>query len=1176
MVKPEVESAQSLVHQYIPKELLTKLETARTRGIMVGDRRIVTILFSDVKGSTAAAEKLDPEEWAEIMNGAFRHLIAPVYRYEGTLARLMGDAILAFFGAPIAHEDDPQRAVLAGLDIIGGIRSYREEVKRRWGLDFDVRVGINTGLVVVGEVGSDLRMEYTALGDTVNVASRMEQSAKPGTVQIAGDTYKLVAPLFEFDDLGGIEVKGKSEPVHAYLVLRPKAEPGSLRGIEGLDAPLVGREREMKILRDAISNLRQGRGQIVSVMGEAGLGKSRLIAELSKALASEGLPSVSKLKSDQGARGTIGTAIAWYEGRSLSYESSTPYAPFVNLFKSCFGLQAEETDGGKYNRVRAYVSELTPERVEEIAPFIATMLGIKLTGEDAERVRYLEPPHLRGRVFKATFDLFDRLSGMMPIIVVFEDLHWADPTSLDLIEQLMPLADRAPIAIVCLFRPWRQEASWRFHEVAARDYIHRYTQIVLEPLGQEDSRALVANLLHIEDLPEKVRKLVLTKAEGNPFFIEEVIRSLLDAKLVVRENSHWRATREIENIAIPDTLAGVITARLDRLGEEPKRVVQTASVIGREFGLTALADVHGAREVLNVALSDLQRRELIRERSSIPERVYTFKHALTQEAAYASLLLSKRRELHRRVAECLEGIAPESVNDIARHFTEAKEPARALPYLVKAGDLAARSYSTAEAIGLYTQAISILETQKDLQLTRHSYEGLGGVLTFAHEVPRAVENYRKMLRIAQAENDLPMQVSALNKLGFVAALMQGQIPEAERHLVDAERLANQCADRAGLAELHMTYCYIRTSTGNFDDAVTHLKEAAQIGSDLNLEEARLFGLTHTANTLAFMTRFDDAWQAAGEARRVAEEVGNRRYLAELLTFTIPSYHLRNGDLEEARQAAEEGVNIAAEIGAADHESTGAYMLGQLAEMRGEHERAVMRYERALGAGRTAGMPFLQSSALCGLGTAYLGISEDLLNKATEFHAQALKIMEMPLGAAMGAMNWAEIGFCAMAAGNIEGAKEFFQKGLTTPSAPIHMLRPKLLVGSALVALARNNLDEAARLIHVARGFAEAGAMKHYYPLVELTDAKVSMAQGKNQQALGHFTRAEGLALDMKMRPPVWQARAGAAQVLSALGRRIEAEEKRRQAREVIDEIAGLFQDEKLRTMYLDSATKKLA
>ena len=270
--------------RFIPRAFAEKLQIARTSGSMAGERRVVTMLFCDVKGSTAAAGQLDPEEWTEIINGAFEHMIRPVYKYEGTVARLMGDGLLAFFGAPIAHEDDPQRAVLAGLDIVSGIHSYRENVGQRYDIDLDVRVGINTGEVVVGAVGSDLRMEYTAMGDAINLAARMEQSASPGTVQIAGETHKLIGPLFEFEALGGIKVKGKAEPVLAYRVLARKSTPGRLRGIEGLEAPLIGRQSEWSGLLSATEALQKGIGQIIFLVGEAGLGKSRLIRELFNAV----------------------------------------------------------------------------------------------------------------------------------------------------------------------------------------------------------------------------------------------------------------------------------------------------------------------------------------------------------------------------------------------------------------------------------------------------------------------------------------------------------------------------------------------------------------------------------------------------------------------------------------------------------------------------------------------------------------------------------------------------------------------------------------------------------------------------------------------------------------------------------------------------------------------------
>ena len=791
-------------------------------------------------------------------------------------------------------------------------------------------------------------------------------------------------------------------------------------------------------------------------------------------------------------------------------------------------------------------------------------------------MKYLEPPQLRERVFVATCDFFTQLAAARPLVLVFEDLHWVDPTSLELLERLLALTDQAPLMVVAVFRPWSQEPSWHFHEIATRDYSHRYTPIHLEPLDGVDSRQLVANLLHVEDLPEKVRALILTKDEGNPFFVEEVIRSLLDSELVVRENSHWRATREIENIAVPDTLAGVINARLDRLDEGARRVVQTAAVIGREFRFDALTSVYEVEQDCGPALAELERRELVREKSRIPPKVYMFKHNLTQEAAYGTLLLRRRRELHRRVAECLEQTEPDRVNDIARHFLEAQEQAMALPYLIEAGDRAGRAYSTPGAIESYRKALEILDTTTDLTLARRAHEGLGSALTFSFDIPGAVETYHTMLHLAQEHEDIPMQVSALNKLGFVTALMKGEFPEAEAHLEDARRLANSCNDLPGLAELHMTYCYIYTSTGEFDNALGHQQEALQIGRDLDEDEPTLFGMAHTANTMTFLTRFDEAWEKAEEARKKAEELGNRKYLSEALTFPIPVHHLRNGDIRSAREAAEEGMNIGALIGASAEESGGAFLVGQIEWLKGEYESAIESQHRALEAGRASGLPFLQVSSLCALGTIYQDISMELSGQAMEYHTQALELMELPLGTAMGASSWAEVGFCAMASGDVERASQLFHKGLTISTAMKYLARPQLLIGSAFIELTKGRADEAAKLVHEARQFVEVRAMKHLYAFVAFAGAQVSAAQGRGEQALESFTQAEAHALRMQMRPLVWQARAGAAQVLAGTGQTSQAEAKRTQARDMVDEIAGLFKDEKLRGMFLESVASKLA
>ncbi len=1149
-----------------PAPLADKMRAAH----LEGERKTVTVLFADVVGSTALAEQMDAEDWTTIMNRAFERLSPAIYVYEGTIARLMGDALLAFFGAPVAHEDDPVRAIRAALDLLAAARKYAADVRRDRGIEFAVRVGMNTGLVVVGGVGSDLKYEYTAMGDAVNLAARMQTAADPDTVLISEHTYRLAARFFEFEDRGMIAIKGKAEPVQAYRVIGERRGVVQARGIEGLTSPLIGRDSEMRILRGAVSELRQGRGQIVSVMGDAGLGKSRLVAELRQWLIADG---VSLIANGLSPFGQTPYAFGWLEGRSLSYETTTPYAPFADLLHQALELRSDATAPKQYDTIKARVAKVAPGHAADIAPFLAMLLQIPPTGEDVERVQYLEPPQVRQRVFQAVIDFIEGLAAQRPLVLVFEDLHWADPTSLDLLEQVAPLAERATLMILALFRSQPHEPSWRFHESAARDYAHRYTSIMLQPLDDESSRELVANLLEIEDLPETVRRLILRKAEGNPFFVEEVIRSLLDARLVVRDNSHWRATREIENIAVPDTLIGVITARLDRLDDESKRVAQAASVIGREFQSNVLASVYETPPTLDGALDRLQQRELIREKSRLPQRAYLFKHVLTQEAAYASVLLSRRRELHRRVATCLERIAPDRVGDIARHFLEAQEMARALPYLVKAGDRVARAYATPEAIGFYTRALEILQTVEDLNLARRAYEGLGSALMLVNDIQRAVENYHTMLHYAEARGDAPMRVSALNKLSS-AAMWLGQFELIERHLTESEHLARASEDRVGMAELYTVRCNVCLSTADFGGAVKYLGESVQIGRELNLKEQLAFGLTHMANTQLFLTRFDEMWETAQEGLQLARELGDRQHESELLACPIPFYHLRNGNLDAARQAAEEGVSLAARIGSAYSESVGSWVLGNLAQMRGEHEGAIASYRRAADAGRASGYLMFEVIPLGALGSAYLEVSETFLEQAAGYHVQALKLMEHPTGAPAGGTAWADIGFCVLAKGDLDRAHEFFQKGLTVPTTQGLLSRPRHLIGLASVALAHNQIDDAAKFANEARAFVEERAMKHLLPLVAFTDARVSAARGEPERALEFFTRTEVLALEMQMRPLVWQAQVEAAKALSALGREVEAEAKRREARALIDEIAGLFTDAQLRAMFVESAAKK--
>jgi class 3 adenylate cyclase/tetratricopeptide (TPR) repeat protein len=731
--------------QYIPQELMTKLEAARSSGDMVGERRVVTMLFCDVDNSTAAAEMLDPEEWSEIINGAFERMIKPVYTYEGTVARLMGDGILAFFGAPLAHEDDPQRAVLAGLDMVTAIVPYGEKIKQEWGIDINVRVGINTGLVVVGAVGSDLRMEYTALGDAINLAARMEQTAKPGTVQIAYDTYKLIKPLFEFEELGGIEVKGKQEPVNAYRVIGRKMAAGRARGIEGLRAEMVGREGELQTMRGLVTDVKQGVGRIVCVLGEAGMGKSRLVSEAHNYL-----------------KQAPGPPCNWHETTSLSYESNQAYGLFQRLIRRVSGIGYDDAPRMMQKKLSALAESLPAERHERARQLFEALFG--LSGEGSTQP-------LEGETFKR--DLFEVINAWwrksfsdQPTVLVFDDMHWADAASVELLSGLLPLAGETGLLLICAFRAERQTPAWQLKTTADLDYNHRYTELSLRPLSRSESNELVNRLLATPEIPNGLRNSILEKSDGNPFFIEEVVRSLIENGVVISEErmvdgktqQFWVATSDGSDFSIPDNLQSLLAARMDRLEEATRATLQLASVIGRSFYLRVLQAIDESSPELDKQVRTLLRLDLIRESARVPEIEYSFRNPLTQEAVYETILLKRRREFHRRVAEAMEALYPERLEGLfgllAYHFTLAGETDKAVNHYRHASRQALSVYAHDEADQNLRAALELLRSSDNHETRLILLEELGDVCRLVRNFSMAISYYRQALEVWDAMEDM--------------------------------------------------------------------------------------------------------------------------------------------------------------------------------------------------------------------------------------------------------------------------------------------------------------------------------------------------------------------------------------------------------------------------------------
>jgi class 3 adenylate cyclase len=551
-----------------PEPLAEKMRAAH----LAGERKMVTALFADVVGSTALAEGMDAEDWTLIMNRAFDRISPAIYRYEGTIARLMGDAILAFFGAPVAHEDDPVRAVRAALDLLEAVREFAVEAQRDYGIEFQMRVGLNTGQVVVGEVGSDRKYEYTAMGDAINLAARMQSAARPMTTLIAEHTYRFVAPLFDCVDLGAIEVKGKSEPVRVYEVTGAKAEPGRLRGLAGLESPMVGRDAELTALLQASAATQAGLGRAALIVGEPGLGKSRLTAEWRAA-------------SDD---------LRWVEGRCLSYGQRLAYHLLIDLLRSLIGVPAAAAEPETRSALLALTEDLFPgETGLDVYPYLHDLLLGRngLEGAALDRVKALDPQALQSQYLSALRQLLRASAARQPLALVFEDIHWADPSSVELLIKLLPLAGEAPILFCFVTRPDRDAPGWKLVAAARETVGAGLTELSLNPLTEADSRQLVANLLEIESLPDRIRTIILQKAEGNPFFVEEVIRMLIDRGAIVKKGEGWVAGKEIENVDIPDNLQSLLLARIDRLPDDVKRTLRVASVIGRQFSVRVLEEV---------------------------------------------------------------------------------------------------------------------------------------------------------------------------------------------------------------------------------------------------------------------------------------------------------------------------------------------------------------------------------------------------------------------------------------------------------------------------------------------------------------------------------------------------------------------------------------------------------
>jgi serine/threonine protein kinase/tetratricopeptide (TPR) repeat protein len=659
------------------------------------ERRLATIMQVNLLGYSRLMEGLDPEEGASYLDEFTRISWSVIRKYGGRTNKITGSNFTVYFGVPIALEDAPKKAVNAAIEIRNGL----DDINREWKLPFNlgIRIGINTGMVIAGIIGTGGGKEFSVTGTTVTVASILGESAAAGQILVGEMTHRYTQDDFDYNKLKPIFVKDKREGASAFELLstREKIYRPTLGYERMIESPMVGRQKQLDLLEYLLSQTIAGKGSIVSIIGEAGIGKSRLIAEFKRV---EGFDKIILL-----------------EGRALSIGKNLSFHPIIDMIKTWANVQESDSPEVLAEKVHSAIREMSPDRVGEIFPFIATMMGKKLTGAHEERIRGIEGEALEKLILKNLRDWITKTAEKNSLLIILEDLHWADLTSIEFMESLFRIAESNPVMFVAAFRPNYEDTTERLSKTVKERYHKFHTEIVLESLDENHSEQLLYNLLKIKALPDKVKELITFRAGGNPYFIEEIVRNFIDEEIVEIKKGHFVLTKKIETAEIPETLSEVLMNRIDKLDDDTRSLLKIASVIGRNFFYKILASVAKTVGELDDKLLYLKKVQLIKERWRMEELEYLFEHALAQEAAYESILLKQRKMLHREIAHSIEQVFCDRLNEfygmLAFHYSKAEELDKAEEYMLKAGEEALKSSASSEALNYYREALDIYRKQ---------------------------------------------------------------------------------------------------------------------------------------------------------------------------------------------------------------------------------------------------------------------------------------------------------------------------------------------------------------------------------------------------------------------------------------------------------------------------------
>jgi class 3 adenylate cyclase/tetratricopeptide (TPR) repeat protein len=912
------------IRRYLPTGLADKILSQRDR--IEGERKLVTVMFCDMEGFTVLSEKLGPEEAYSIMDEVYEILINKVHDYEGTVNEMTGDGIMALFGAPIALEDAPQRAIRSAYSIHREIARFSDKIKQEREAipPLKMRIGIHTGSVVVGTLGNDLRVEFKAVGDTVNLASRMEGLAQPGSTYVSGETFKLTEGLFRYESLGEKEAKGKQEPIAVYRVIgtskqRTRFDVSAERGL----TPFVGRGRELELLLDGFERAKEGRGKAFSITAEAGVGKSRLLYEFRKAVSNEN--------------------VTLLEGKCLSYSRGITYHPIIDILRSNFDVREEDGDVEIRQKVRNGLKVLGVDGAS-ILPYILELLGAKNSGIDKIP---MSPEARKDRTMEAVKLITLKGSEIRPLIIATEDLHWMDKSSEEYLKNLLNSIPGARILLIFTYRP-------EFvHTWGGKSY---HSQLTLNRLSNRESLAMITYLLGTEEIGTNLKELVLEKTEGIPFFIEEFIKSLKDLGIIERKDDAYYLVKGAVEVTIPNTIQDVIMTRVDTLPDGAKDVLQTGSVIEREFSYELIKRVTGiSQDKLLSCMSVLKDSELLYERGIYLQSIYIFKHALTKEVVYDSILTKRRKRLHNEIGLAIEEISGINMEEfyaiLAEHFVIGENYQKGAKYSNLTAKQARKRSAFNDAISYAKKNVYCIEKlpqTDDMQKKRiDARTWLGQYylqMNYWEESKEAIEPIVNLAVKNDYKRRLPQIYTIMGEYNFH---IKDNLSECFSHLEEAIKIAEEINDFASIGLTNLFRGITKGCNCEFEKGLSSLEKTLEISMAAN----HLWGVSQLKSLISYYIYFyqgkgDLAYETSKEAIRIAEESGEIH--SKAISYSHHGFSLiSKGFLEDASEHFLKTITLCERINLFTHNAIAQYGLGETYSEMGEHKKAESHFNQAV-------------------------------------------------------------------------------------------------------------------------------------------------------------------------------------------------------------------------------------